>query len=328
MKHIKNFIVLLYLFGIFCTIVPAQEVGHVSNTHRVDDVGELRLSKTGMTFERRVTSMITDDAVMIDNSATVAGDFVTGWVPGSGSSQPGTNWQPGGYGGQKSIVFREVQLPEGVAKKYYRPIFRGEAEFHGQGKGIKRKYAWAVNAHYEVTTAKIKIELEADINFESRSLHKFGLLETGTVKVLPFDEADRDILFPLKNLTSSEPTDFKLEPIDLNNGTATFQAGSRKVGGIRITAIAKNNEQVTYSVSVTPPTSVRLVWEQDMVFSGNQRAAGFLAKVFLEPKDVSFFNINVGEEPVLLWRTVETKLILCRKNIRHGYLKVLTRAIS
>jgi hypothetical protein len=296
MKCYKNLIISLCFLWIFYSTITAQEVGHVSEKSKIDDVGELHLSKTGMTFERRITSGITDDAVMVDGSATVAGDFVTGWVPGFGSSQPGANWQPGGYGGQKSIVFREIQSPDGAAKKYYRPIFRGTAEFHGQGNGPKRKYGWTVNARYEVTTAKIKIELEAELDFESRSLHKFGLLEKGTVKVLPFDEADRDALFPLKNLKSSEPTDFKLKSIDLNNGTAKFQAGTKKSGEIRITAIAKNNEQVIYSVSVTPPTSVRLVWERNMVFPDNLRAAGFLARVFLEPKDVSFRNIAVGED--------------------------------
>jgi len=202
--------------------------------------------------------------------------------------------------GEWNITFKvevEYELKSGDAYLYNSddPPTRKTVKFPGQ-----------VTFRFKATTNNFRIVLLPQDNFDGRSLSALGVGETGEIKVESIGDTLPANIFPLQSFSSSNTIAFAMSP-NLTTGTATFTAGSVK-GNTVITAKDKYGNEETYVIEVVEPQGVRFVEVLGArnTDKGNSfptepdgsvlRGAQFYARMYLQPTDVSFNGVTIGEE--------------------------------
>jgi hypothetical protein len=168
------------------------------------------------------------------------------------------------------------------------------------------QYSGRGSAKLKVTNGKFKIIIVPTDNFAGRSCHRLGVGETATISVESIPTGSTVTIVPG---TSTEPNPSGTGRISVSGTSIT--AGDF-VGNGTVKVKAKVNGTVTTEtlqlIAVEPlgvrfeeyvpfrnkiPSSTRMV-----PLSPNERGTMMYNKMFLNPTDVSFSSISVGEDAI------------------------------
>ncbi|MDR2756084.1 MAG: hypothetical protein LBC20_10280 [Planctomycetaceae bacterium] len=201
-------------------------------------------------------------------------------------SDSGSSWNGSGLGTPTATF---IGTPNAGQLGTFTPGFSGEVKLTGSGSGPIQTYDWTAKAKYELGGKfKIYLDFSQGDDFTGRSKTAMGIGEIADIQVVAFDPPGATVTITSVSTSGA-----------ITNGGLRITAGNTAgIGTITVWAKVGNSStstKETLNVSVLEPTGVRQIKLRDVSVPTGTCGAGFEAASYLEPKNVSFHFITVGE---------------------------------